>query len=77
MAIRVWNILAKRLKPVENVVLKNFPVTFSDIFMPDFGTVKKFSLVSAANKEGIPITRFRLSPSTLETQIRNLSIPYI
>jgi hypothetical protein len=77
IAIRAWNILAKGLKAIENVFLENFPHASPDIFMPDFGTVKKFSLDSAADEGGTPITRFGLSPSTLkhlETQIRNPSI---
>jgi hypothetical protein len=67
IAIRVWNKLARGLKAVENVVIKNFPPTSPDIFMPDFGTVKNFSLSYADDDaEKPPITGFGLSPSTLE-----------
>jgi F-box-like len=66
MAIRVWNILARGLKAVENVVIENFPSPSSDIFMPDFGTVKKFDLTCGHNVERPPITSFGLSPSTLK-----------
>ena len=77
MAIRVWNILARGLKAVKNVVLDNFPSASPHIFVPDFGTVKKFDLTYACDAERRPITRFGLSPSTLghlEIRVRNPSI---
>jgi hypothetical protein len=65
MAIRVWNILARGLKAVENVFLEGFPPASPDIFIPDFGTVKNFHL-AAGDPEMPPFTRFGLSPSTLK-----------
>jgi hypothetical protein len=75
MAIRVWNLLARRLKGVENVVIDNFPSASSDIFVADLRTVKKLDLRSAYERP--PIMIFELSPSTLkhlEIEVQNPSI---
>jgi hypothetical protein len=77
MAIRVWNLLARRLRGVENVVVDNFPSASSDIFVADLRTVKKFGLLCAYDAERPPITIFGLSPSTLkhlEIEVQNPSI---
>jgi hypothetical protein len=66
IAIRLWNILARGLKTVQNVLIVKFPSSPPDIFMPDFRLVKNFSLTSANGAERHPMTRFGLSPSTLE-----------
>jgi hypothetical protein len=75
MAIRVWNLLARRLRGVENVVVDNFPSASSDIFVADLRTVKKLDLRSAYERP--PIMIFELSPSTLkhlEIEVQNPSI---
>jgi hypothetical protein len=66
IAIRVWNKLARGLKAVKNVVIKNFPPASPDIFLPDFGTAKSFRTSYADDAAKPPITSFGLSPSTLE-----------
>jgi hypothetical protein len=77
IAIRVWNLLARGLKAIENVVIHNFPDASPDIFMPNFGTVKNFNFSCADYAEGPAIMEFGLSPSTLkhlEIEVGNPSI---